>query len=133
MRFLSRFRTTKRLPWKVKACFSSGIDCVFVDDQAGDRRRLVVRQRPVERAVEVADRHRAVDDDRAVGFLLDAFDLDIVLVGNLADDLLDDVLQRHQAFDLAIFVDHDGEMRLAAQEGVELVLQRGGVRHEPGL
>ena len=28
MRFLSRFMTTKRLPWKVKACRSSGIDCV---------------------------------------------------------------------------------------------------------
>ena len=27
MRFLSRLSTMKRLPWKVNACFSSGIDC----------------------------------------------------------------------------------------------------------
>ena len=101
----------KRLPWKVKACFSSGNRLRLVDDQPGDGGRLVVRQRPVKRPVEVADRHRAVDDDRAVGLLLDALDIDVMFVGDLADDLLDDVLQRHQAFDLAIFVDDDREMR----------------------
>ena len=111
MRFLSRFRTMKRLPWKVNACFSSGIDCA----SWMTRPAIVVASSsgsvPVERAVEIADRHRAVDDDRAVGLLLDALDIDVVLVGDLADDLLDDVLQRHQALDLAIFVDDDGEMR----------------------
>ena len=48
---------------------------------------------------------------------------DVGLVGDVADDLLDDVLERHQAHDLAILVDHDGEMRLALQKGVELVLE----------
>ena len=38
-----------------------------MDDEAGDGGRLLVRQVPVHGAVEVADRHRAVDIDRAVG------------------------------------------------------------------
>ena len=37
---------------------------------------------------------------------------DIGLVGDVADDLLDDVLERDEAHDLSIFVDDDGKMRL---------------------
>ena len=44
----------------------------LVDDEAGDGRRLVVGQIPVHRAVEVADRRRAVDDDRSVALLAHA-------------------------------------------------------------
>jgi hypothetical protein len=42
-----------------------------------------------------------------VGLLAQAGDVDIVLVGDVADDLLDDVLQRDEALDFAIFVDHE--------------------------
>ena len=51
-----------------------------------------------------------------------AIDADVGLVGDLADDLLDDVLERDQAHNLSIFVDDDGEMRLPLVEGVELIL-----------
>ena len=105
----------------------------FVDDQTSDRRRLLIRQVPVERPVEIADRHRSVDDDRAVGLLAHALHLDIVLVGNIADNLFQNVLQRHDALHLAIFVDDDGKVLLAAQEGVELVLETGAIGHKPGL
>ena len=133
MRFFSRFITMKRLPWKVKACLSSGIVCAswmtrpaIVVASSSGRFQSIARLRSRIGTV-------AVDDDRAVGLLPDALHGDVVLVGDVADDLLDDVLERHQALHLAIFVDDDGEMRLAPQEGVELVLQRGGVGHEPRL
>ena len=132
MRFLSRFITMNRLPWKVKACFSSGIDCV----SWMTRPAIVIASSSgsVQSSARLRSRigNAAVDDDRAVGLLLDALHVDVVLVGDLADDLLDDVFERDQALDLAVLVDDDGEMRLAPQEGVELVLQRRGVGHEPG-
>src|SRR5690349_7387533 len=109
MRFLSRFMTTKRLPWKVKAWRSSGIDCVSWD-KASDGGRLVVGQRPIECPVEVADRDSSVDHHRTVRLLPDTLNIDVVLVCNVADDLLDDVLKRHQTLDLAIFVDDQREM-----------------------
>ena len=56
-----------------------------------------------------------------------------MLVGDLADDLLENVLERDQALDLAVLVDDQRELDLAALEGVELVVDRGGVRHEPRL
>src|SRR5690606_5027501 len=88
---------------------------------------------PVQRAVEVADGDRAINDDGAVRLLPHALDVEVVLVRDVTDDFLDDVFKRHQAFELAIFIDHDGEMGLAAQECVELLQQGGGIRHEPRL
>ena len=58
---------------------------------------------------------------------------DVVLVGDVADDLLEDVLERHQPLDLAVFVDHQREMGLAPAERLELVGQRADVGHEPRL
>jgi hypothetical protein len=46
-----------------------------------------------------------------------------VLVADVADDLLDDVLERHEPHHLAVLVDDEGEMRLAREEGLELVGQ----------
>src|SRR5271166_1949251 len=77
----------------------------FMNDEAGDSRGLFVGQVPVHGAVEVTDRHRTVDDDGAVALLADALNGNVVLVANIADDLLDDVLERHQTLHHAIFVD----------------------------
>ena len=57
----------------------------------------------------------------------------VVLVGDLADDLLEDVLERDQPLHLAVLVDDERQLRLALQELVELVLDAGRVGHEPGL
>ena len=64
---------------------------------------------------------RAVDVDRAVGLRPHARHRDVVLVGDVADDLLEDVLERDQAHHLAVLVDHQREMRLAAAERLELL------------
>ena len=56
-----------------------------------------------------------------------------MLVADVADDLLQNVLERDETHHLAIFVDDEGEMGLALQEGLELILERRRLRHEPGL
>src|SRR3546814_9311096 len=69
----------------------------LVQDEAGDGGGLLVRQAPLEAAVEVAQGHLAVDDQRPVALKLDALDLPVVLVGDVADDLLQNVLERDDA------------------------------------
>src|SRR5713226_9140013 len=103
----------------------------FVNDEACDRGCFLVRQIPVHRAIDVADRNRAIDHHRAVGLGADAGHHDILLVGNVADDLFQDILQRHHAFDFAVLVDHQREMRLAAAERLELFGDRAHFRNEP--
>jgi hypothetical protein len=46
-----------------------------------------------------------------------------MFVGDVADDLLENVLQRDDAHERAVFVDHDGEMLVPGAEGLELVEQ----------
>ena len=58
---------------------------------------------------------------------------DVVLVVDVADDLLDDVLERDEAEHDAIFVDHQRRMGLAAQERLQLIAATGGVGDEPGV
>jgi len=94
----------------------------FVNDEAGDGGRFLVGNVPFHQPVHVTDRRRAVDQQRAVCLRSGEHASDIGFVGDLADDLLDDVLERDQAHHLSIFVDDDGEMRLLSFEGAELVL-----------
>src|SRR5262249_29456130 len=55
----------------------------------------------------------------------------IVLVGNIADDLLQDVLERNKAHELAVLVDDKRERRLPAPKCLDLLGQRPDVRYEP--
>ena len=82
---------------------------------------------------QIADRHRSFHHDGAIRLLLDALHVDIVLVGDFANDLLQYVLKRYQTFDFTILVDDDGDVRLLAQKGVQLKLQRRRVGHKPGF
>jgi hypothetical protein len=101
-----------------------------MDDQAGDSGRLVVGQIPVHDPIEIADRHSAIDVNRSVGLAPHARHGDIVFVGDVSDDLLKDVFQRHQTFDFAVFVHHKRKGRLAAAEGLELFRNRTRLRYE---
>src|SRR3954468_1074997 len=65
----------------------------LVQHQAGDGDGDVLRQLPAELAVEVADRHVALADQAAVLAPDDAAADRVVLVLDVADDLLDDVLE----------------------------------------
>jgi hypothetical protein len=56
-----------------------------------------------------------------------------VLVGDVADDLLEDVLEGDQALERAVFVDDEGEMRPPADELAHLVVERRRLGDEVGL
>ena len=75
-----------------------------------------VRQLDVEQLVELIDRERPVD---AHGVLVDALDrllLDVELVGDLADDLLEQVLERDDALHRPVLVHHDLHVLVRAPE-----------------
>src|SRR5215211_926791 len=104
----------------------------FVDDETGDGSRFLVGQVPIHDTVEIADRHAAVDIDRAVGLRAHAWNCDIALVGDVDDDVIQKVLQRDQAHHLAVFVHDQRERRPSAPERLELLGQWPDVRHKPG-
>ncbi len=125
--------TWKRKPWNVKAWPGSGMmraswmtsPATVVASSSGS-------VQPVARfRSRIGD--RAVARDRAVGQAAHAFDRSVVLVGDVADDLLDDVFQRHQPLHVAVFVDDEGEVRLALQERAQLIVEAGGLGDEPRL
>ena len=53
--------------------------------------------------------------------------------GELADDLLEDVLERHQSLDVAVLVDHECHAALVALEIQELRIERRARRDEVGV
>jgi len=57
----------------------------------------------------------------------------LVLVDDLADDLLNDVLDGHQARRAAVFVQHDGHVNLVDLKLAEQFVERFGFRHEQGV
>ena len=65
-------------------------------------------------------------------FLDDRLGLDVVLVADLADDLLEQILERHQARRAAVLVDDDGHLDLLALELLEQLGHALGLGHEGG-
>src|SRR5215204_7166579 len=63
----------------------------FMDDQPGDGSGFVVGQVPVHDAVEVTDRHAPFYDNRAVRVGSYAWNDDIMLIRNIADEFLQNV------------------------------------------
>ena len=67
-----------------------------------------------------------------MAFLDDRLRLDVVLVADLADDLLEQVLDRHEARGAAVLVDHDRDLHLLALELLEQLRHPLGLGHEGG-
>ena len=74
---------------------------------------VVVGEFAVEQLVQLVDRHPAVDQVVAVRQVLDLGALGVVLVDDLADQLLEAVLERDQPGDVAVLVGDDREVELA--------------------
>ena len=96
----------------------------LLEQQAVDRLRAVGGQLPSQRAVQRADRGAGIDDEHP-----GALDVHVLvrdgrrIGGELPDDLLEDVLQRHQPLDVAVLVDHEGEAAAVALEVRQLQVQ----------
>ena len=92
--------------------------------EAADRGVVLVGQAALEAVVEVLDPVRGLDPhairrqahDLAVG--------QVELVVDLADDLLEQVLERHQSLDVAVLVDDEREAPAVALELRQLLRQR---------
>jgi len=86
----------------------------------------------VHRAVEHAHVGAGIDEITARGFVRtrDAGTRIGWLAGELADDFLQQVLQRDDALDVAVFIDDKGGALAAALELHQLLVQRRGFGHE---
>ena len=78
----------------------------------------------LELLVEVVDRERAVDAHRVVVDLLERLVRQVVLVLDLADDLLEQVLERDDALHRAVLVDDDRHVLVRAR-GTRRAAARG--------
>src|SRR5438876_11503777 len=92
----------------------------MIDDQTVQRLRAVDREPGAELAVERAQRREAVDDDAPVGRPPIGLGATGRLRSEIANDLLDDVLDRRKAFELAVFVDDQTQPLAVGLELLEL-------------
>src|SRR5579885_1428501 len=83
----------------------------FGRDHAADGVEFVLREAAAEALVEIGDRGERVDQEAAVGLRLDQLlarrIVLVVLVVDLADDLLEHVLDGDEPGHAAVLVDHD--------------------------
>ena len=104
-----------------------------VVDEPADGVVLVLvleRELDVEQLAEVVHVRPAIDPGLVVGELDDHRLFLVVLVLDLADDLLEQVLDGHQAGRAAVLVEHDREVDLAPLELVEQVVHAHRFGHE---
>src|SRR5437763_4390021 len=102
----------------------------MLDDQAVERLRAFQTEFRAEPAVERTQRRHAVDDDTAVRLASEALGAARRLRREFADDLLDDVLDRDQALQLAVLVDNESETLPIGLELLQLREQRRADRNE---
>src|SRR5215211_8945493 len=104
---------------KAKAMEGEGLSALrdhlrLVDDETCHRGHFVIGQMPVVEPVQIAHGHDTVDDIGSAWLRPYTMDSDIVLVGNIADDFLDDIFKRHEPHDLTILVHHQSKMHLSS-------------------
>src|SRR4051794_124073 len=98
-----------------------------VEDESTDGVPLVVGEVHTEKVAHVTDRRASVHAQPTAGQALDLGVFDVELVGDLADDLLEDVLHRDEPRGVAVLVDDDRHvellrLHLAQQLGDALLL-----------
>src|SRR6266545_3313881 len=96
----------------------------LAEDEAADRVVVLLRQLDAELLVEVVDREGAVDADRVGVEPLDGLVRQVELVLDLADDLLEHVLERDDPDHVSVLVEDDRHVLVLLSE---LRQQRGEV------
>ena len=79
---------------------------------------------------DLVDVHLAAEDEAAAALVDDRLGLDVVLVADLADDLLQQVLDGDQSGGAAVLVDDDGALRLLALKLLQQLGHPLGLRHD---
>ena len=122
MRRRSTSSTSTRQPVDVDALADRRHAAEVRQQVAADRLEPFPLDLDAEPLRHLVDVHLAVEHEPAAAFVDDRLGLDVVLVANLADDLLEQVLDRHEAGGAAVLVDDDGDLRLLP---LELLQQLG--------
>ena len=86
--------------------------------------------RDVQPVADFVDAGLRAEYPRAVAFIDNRLGLDVVLVPNLADDLLEQILERDEAGRAAVFVDDDRHLDLPALEFLQQLRHALGFGHE---
>ncbi len=102
-----------RSPWNSTSWPSRGTPPTRLNSSPPIVSHSVAGSVDVEQLVDLVDAEAGVDPVVAVGQRLDVGLLAVVLVGDLPDDLLQQVLQGDQAGGAAVLVDHDHHVALA--------------------
>ena len=83
--------------------------------------------------VQFPNGNACIDQAAAIGVGYDCIDFDIVLVLNLTDDLLDQVLDGHDALNAAVLVHNDAHVRLRVLQHADGVVHLRRVGNEDGF
>ena len=134
-------RTRRRTTWSTAEPVPLQVDALagtrhppeLGQHQPADGAHVLPGEAVAEHVLQLGERDAAFDPELVGADDLDRRDLvGVVLVLDLADDLLQDVLQRHEAGRAAELVHHDREMARAALEVPELAVERLAFGHERG-
>ncbi len=77
---------------------------------------------------DLVDRHHAVDEERAVLAPHHRGAAGLARLGDVADQRLQDVVERDDALEIAVFVDHQRHRLAALLEDLERAQRRHGLR-----
>ncbi len=102
-------------------------------EQAADRVDIVILELDAEQVAEFVDGHPRRDPEPAVAEVFGIGHLAVVLVGDVADELLDEVLERDQPGDAAVLVDHHCEVVRLGLHQAQRVIRLLRLRHEERL
>src|SRR5574342_245094 len=103
------------------------------ENKAVERFRFAQRKMQAQLAVEFGQAAASFQQEAAVVMGQELSRLRGRLRSEIADDLFQDVLQRHQAEQLAVFVHSQAHARLALLELLQLHEQGGVGRNEVGV
>src|SRR4051794_20438308 len=101
-------------------------------DEPADGVVVALGELGVEQLVELVDGHAGIDPHVAAGKGLDRRLLHVVLVDDLAHQLLDEILEGDQAGGAAVLVDHDGHVALLLLHLRQQLGHPLGLGHEVG-
>src|SRR5213083_1207288 len=100
------------------------------EHETADRRVILFGHVQPEALVEIGDVRRARNEHQIGSLARLGLGWLVLLVENLADDLLEQILHRHEPRCSAILVQHDGEVLLEAFEVGEHFFHFAGARHD---
>ena len=98
--------------------------------QPGDCRGVFIRKLPSKCPVQITNGNTTINNPRPVRLGSQAGKINIVFIVNIANNLFQNIFQRHDTAQIAIFIDDNGEMFPPLAESLKLVKQQRCLRDE---